>query len=562
MSSLFDPTLGLSQFQLPPQDIRLLSFCESNKLARLKNWADALKLTQINPASVALYRAVPEVVRLQTDVKTRFEMLECLWQPIQQCLQGLCKEFLQQPLILPEKPRNAAILAQALQKHLVDGYSICIRELIGQKRLKGGQSELFCQAIARSIDAISIIVLRAYQLYANVPNKLWLRAHVLYQIAEFYDIHQQALLKGTCEEQNLRTIKDIYVRLIALGCSRPNQLSQNDILKTYQALGQWASNIRMMPSSTADPNNFFLVDLQQDSAPINKSRFEGSPDNHLLEINFQALVGQLSKLSGSKSDDDWGSRAGIVMPPEINDSLLAHMLDCWSNATQRYQERKRSENEAEVCIGMIDCHYHLCGAIDFQDFLHPKSQLDDDFLSDGFDNLLANMGKQNQPADKPKVIKQTIYRTVIQNLSAGGFCLLWRGELPNKLESGELIGLREKGRRSWSVGVIRWVRQLKDASQLGVQLLTDQPVPYGAAVTYDMGGYSDHMRAIHIPAPIMPDQPPSLLTAPMPFQENSRVKLKQDEHNVEIRLKKCLFSTSKIRLFSFDTLESNDDHGF
>src|SRR5690606_29674960 len=190
---------------------------------------------------------------------------------------------------------------------------------------------------------------------------------------------------------------------------------------------------------------------------------------------------------------------------------------CWSNPAHRRQDRKRLDVEVEACIGLIDCHYHLCGNVEFDQFIHPKEDvLGDSFLSGGFDALIASMsGKKD--FDSPKASRQTVFRVILQNISSGGYCIFWQGDLPaSRVEAGELIGLREPDRRVWSIGIVRWIRQLKGGSQLGIQLLTHQPVPYGAANVFDIGGYSDSMRAIHIPSPAMADQPPALLTASVP----------------------------------------------
>lgn len=560
MTTLFDPVLGTAQFQLPPQDIRLLSFCESNKLPKLKSWVEDLRLTQITPASVALYRATPEVVRLVADTKTRFDMLECLWNPAQQTLSGLSREYLQQPLILPEKAEKAALLAQALQKHLLDGYCVCIRDWANQKRLKNGQKALLGQAIARALTALTMVILRAYQLYANVPAGLWLRAHTLFQVAEYYDIQNDRLPAALLDDMALFSVRDIYLRLLALACVRPNQLSQNDIHLAFKGLANWVKLIKTHPSATEDDSNFYLVPMNRDGGPILKDRFDEPPEQRVLELDFNALVNQLSKHSGQASqlDEDWGGRGSINVPSDMSNALIAHFLDCWSNSAQRQQDRTHCDVNADACVGMIDVHYHLSGCIDFQTFLHPNDHGDEDgFLSGGFDSLVSSLTKVDKDVDKPKSQKQTIFKVVLQNISAGGYCVLWRGELPAKMEAGELIGIREQGRRAWGIGIVRWIRQLKNASQLGVQLITNQPVPYGAAIMYDMGGYSDHMRAIHIPAPVIPELAPGLLTSAIPFQESSRVKLKQDGQDVDIRLNRCTLSTSKLRIFSFDTLNSD-----
>lgn len=559
MSHLFEPTLSLAQFKLPPQDIDLLSFCESNKLAKVKAWVEDLKLTQIKTTSIELYEALPEIAHLKTDPRARFDLLEALWPVTQQSLLGLLKEFLQQPLILPEPAQKTALLAQALQKHLLDGYTVCAKELVQQPKLKAPQKELLLNALYRALTALSLLMLRAFQLYTAIPQTLWLRAHVLYQVGEFYDLHNRpASLAAGGQSQ---TLTDAYVRLVMLASIRPNQLAQNDISIAFRALEGWARQVRLFPSATQDQNNLFLVDLHQDRGPIAKNRYDGDPNHRVLELDFQSLVSQISKLSGGKSAQDWlGQTPGAAVPSEMPASLLDHVLGCWGSPVQRNQERRRLEVEADACIGLIDCHFHLCGAVEFDQFINPRENLDSDsFLTGGFDALVASLsGKKD--VDEPKASRQTVFRVILHNVSAGGYCMFWQGDLPgSRVEAGELIGIREPDRRVWSIGVVRWIRQLKGGSQLGIQLLTNQPVPYGAATVFDMGGYSDYMRAIHIPAPAMANQPPSLLTASVPFQENTRVKLKQEDSVIDVRLSKCVFSTSKFKLFSFETLTSDGD---
>src|SRR5690554_5510397 len=92
----------LNRLSLPPQDLPQLTFCEGCKEAQVRAWVKALPMTQINVISTLLYKAVPEIARLKTSPATRLAMLEMLRLPIQQCIQGLTRHFLNQPLILPE----------------------------------------------------------------------------------------------------------------------------------------------------------------------------------------------------------------------------------------------------------------------------------------------------------------------------------------------------------------------------------------------------------------------------------------------------------------------------
>ena len=177
----FDPALLLAQFKLPPQDINLLTFCLSKKPGKVAEWADELKLTQTKATSAELYKAVPEIAHLKTDAKSRFEMLEAVWPAVQHVAQELSKDFLNQPLMMPDAAQKAAIVAQALQKHLLDGYTVCVKELVDQKRLKAGQQELLQHAIFRAISCAGLLMLRNYQLYTPVPPGVWLRLHGLWR---------------------------------------------------------------------------------------------------------------------------------------------------------------------------------------------------------------------------------------------------------------------------------------------------------------------------------------------------------------------------------------------
>jgi cyclic-di-GMP-binding protein len=556
MSHIFEPTLSLSQLKLPPQDIGVLSFCESNKPLKVRQWADNLKTTQIRATAIELYKAIPEINHLNVDAKSRFEMLEILWPAVQECLQGLVKEFLHQPLVVPDNVQNVALMAQALQKHLAEGYILCVKALVSESKLKPALQDLLLSSIFRALTASGMLLLRSSQLYLASPPQLWQRVHALYQTAEFYQLHHRPLPGD--DGRTGRTITHAYAQIVVFSSIRPNQLSQNELFQAYRALEAWVRHVKFLPSVTDNPNNLFIIDLDQDNGAIVKARFDGPPEHRLLELDLNALVSLLSKISGSKSERA-AAPVGTGTSLELHPSLLDNILDGWINATQRSNDRKRSDMAAEACFGLIDCHFNLCGGIEFEEFIRPQeSNRDESFLSGGFEALLGSLTKKNEP-EAPKPTKQTEFSVTIQNNSAGGYCVSWEGGLPTRVEAGELIGIREQGRRVWSIGIIRWIRQLKNNSLLGIQLLSSQPVPFAASVRYDMGGFSDYMRAIHIPRPIPPNYPPSILTAAVPFQIGSQVRLKQEDTVTDVRLTQSHISNSKLKLFSFNVLNENND---
>jgi hypothetical protein len=60
------------------------------------------------------------------------------------------------------------------------------------------------------------------------------------------------------------------------------------------------------------------------------------------------------------------------------------------------------------------------------------------------------------------------------NESAGGYCIRWQGEGIPRVKIGELIGVESPSdRRSYGLGVIRWIKQLGDQKlDLGLEVIS------------------------------------------------------------------------------------------
>lgn len=552
MTATVNPDQIFAQFKLPPQDADILSFCAGRKAAKVAEWVNALKHTQVSHTAAMLYQAIQEIVHLRTDAKTRFEMLESLWPTAQHAIQGLSREFLNQPLILPPSGQKAALVAQALQKHFVDGYSLCAKEIHEQKRTRQLHREILVNTLFRAATGAGQLILRNAQLYTQAPPGIWLRLHGLMQIATFHDLQKVPITLDQADVVDVRSIQDAWLHVVSFACVRPNQLSQSEIALAYRALEGWARHVDIHGQISDDRRNLFLVDLSADKPPVGKSRFKAGGQSMLVELDFQRLINQLSKLSDDLTvrADSLGQIPGVSIPANLPEGLKKHILGCWSQAASRHQDRQPANQRIDVCLGLIDCHYQLANQTSFNDFLNdPVGAPGSGAPLDSFMRALHPEDDNGNRSPRP-----SIFSITLQNTSPGGYCLLWTGDLPSRLEAGELIGVRGPDGQHWNLGIIRWIRQLKNASQLGLQLLTDEAIPFGAAIMYDMGGYSDYMRAIHIATPSIPGQPPSLLTAAVPFKEGLRVKMKQEASDIDIRLKKCVYSTGKIRLFSFETL--------
>jgi hypothetical protein len=170
------------RLKLPDQDLQFLT-TGSDQPKKLQAWVDELPLMNMGETSRQLYQFIQELNRLQLDSRVRFQLLEVVRPVILHVCQALGKHYLNQSVVLPDKARRVASLAQSLQGHLASGYKIVAVRGMRKIRDKDARSTVTV-AIHRAISALTDTLLRSYQLYFPTPRHLWLEMHQLYLLAE------------------------------------------------------------------------------------------------------------------------------------------------------------------------------------------------------------------------------------------------------------------------------------------------------------------------------------------------------------------------------------------
>lgn len=550
MSKSLKPSQLLASINLPPQESSRLSFCGSGKASVVREWVDNLQATKVMKTSGILYNAVPEIARLKTDYHNRFEILECLRPSIQYSILGLQKNFLNQPLIMPADAQKAVIVAQSLQKNMIDGYLACVMQIAEKGKANKPTFDLLSKALHRAISGIGLLFFRNYQIYAQTPASLWSTLNILYQVADYYGLCDIQIVDPTLRHARSLSITNAYTRILMLASAKTNQVSQSDIESAFSVFENWCPTVTIKSELSDDPENFFAVNLLSSQGPIYKSKIDDHDNGRFIELEFKPLLSVLSKQSVN-AEDIVSTGNSIKVPKDFPESLLRHLLETWSNVAQRKFDRRSTESIAEVCVGLSDCHYFVCNGQDFDYFLRSSGSQEQQKIS--------RFSQGITPASHLNDYQNScipVHRVKIQNVSAGGYCLLWHEDISSKVSAGEIIGIKEMGKRTWGVGVIRWVRQLKKASQLGIQLLANNAKPYGIAQTYDMGGYSEYMRALFLPPTKFGQGNPTLLTASAPLQEYDKVKIVDGEKESTAKLDRVVFFTKSAQQFRFRRLDS------
>lgn len=585
-------TAWLARIKLPERDLDALSFCASNKPARVRAWVQELPMTRVSYVCSLLYQALPEVARLKIAPAQRLEMLECLRPAVQQSIESLSQQFLNQPVILPEPARKAATVTMALQKHLSNAYLVAVADF-AQTPNDTEALPAWALAVHRSITGLGLLLLRSYQLYTPRPAQLWNELHALYALAEAAQLHQLPVHAPLPHHEQLNTIQLAYMRLLLMATAHPNQLRQDEITSTYWALEELAPLARLLTFSAGQKDNLYAVSLDGNQPPQYKTRLPRGTHN-LRELDTSQIVAAL-RAEQPPGGRHTRNRYGLL--PPLND----HLIRAWHVVSQRSFERQPARGQVELTVGLSNVHFHLSGQTPFKLFLDQASGVDDDRdnpFNERPSALNEPLGFQTADADDPwggafdagklqlagsqlssanieRAIKQQqqekyqgehpIYAISIVDTSLGGYCLEWREHIPSQVKAGELLGIREQGRRKWSLAVVRWMRQSRNATLLGLQVLSPHAVALAAAVVHKTDARSEYLRVLQLPALKAINQPTTLITNALSFHEYSKVQLYRPADSAAdesagtvspIQLTRRRFSTGAISQFEFRTLSA------
>jgi cyclic-di-GMP-binding protein len=593
MTKLQPITQLVQQLNVPIQDLAQLSFCDGTRDSSVKAWVRSLPLTQTQFVSGLLYQALPDVGRFQTTPGNRIQILESLRNSTLQSIEGLTQNFLNQPLILPEPAVKTATIAQALQKHMINGYLVAIRDLCNQAN---ANTDLITLAIHRAITGLSLLLLRYYQLYVPISGQLWAELHSLYQIALQLGVTENTVVDDHPHLQHCNTITLAYMRALLLACAHPNQLRQDEILSTFEALNDLSALAQLHDSQTGNHDNLFAVALNSNRPPLYRSRFAADDDNLLLELNTAQICKRLIEINATTNSETLEGTS-LRNELQLTSALTLHLIQAWNLLAQRNFERQESQGALDVAVGLSNIHYQLAGQMNFTHFLNrtigmhstdhsagsifqkrgvklintAKQNAKNDPWEDAFDIAGTPLAGRSIATDgiefaiKKQEVEEfkdanPIYHVPLIDSSPGGYCIEWRDEIPSQVKAGELLGLRDPLRNRWSLGVVRWANQTKGATQLGIQILAASATPVGLAMIHKTGDTSEYLRALEIPPLKAINQPTTLITNAVSFREYSKARIYKrtnngsDTEQNNIQLTRRLFATGAISQFTYREL--------
>jgi hypothetical protein len=564
-------TNSLARLRAPTPTQSRLSFCEATP-RDLKRWIAGLPKANVGETARLLYQGLGELNQLLTPSDNRLQLLELLRPEVYFVCQHLERHFLHQSIMLDERSRKISNLCQALQTQLAIGYKQIVLRIA--PKYSKDRAPLLSQALQRAAHALKGQLVRATQLYCPASEHVWFELHQLYRSACELQLQHRRIRDDLASQTGDLSVEQTYLATLLLGSARCNQLRQNQIARLAEVLEPWSAWLKLHPGTSDE--GLFAISSQLDIGPRYRNMFRSEQQPDLQGFDPQPLV---NAIEAHLLHQD--TSTPLPVPVGLSLDTLQHLHASWGEAAERSFKRTVGEGSLTVCVGMSALHFYLGGERTFSELLkHPgaraanfniavaKGEKDswslafdaepqskvDDFLpyeEIQYEQLIDDEGNADSPQHYPT------YALPVVNHSPGGYCLAWPTEVPAELQAGEMLGLQDSTHQGWSIAVVRWIRQVRDAgTQMGIELVAPHAQPCGLQLVRSQDDHSHYLRGLLLPQISAIDLPATLLAPRLPFQEGNKVLINTHGEEHRAGLDRRVASTHSFNQFAYRPLES------
>ena len=568
------------------------------RLKSIEQWIADLPKANVGETARRVFEILVASNQLNYPPLLRYKFLEELRSPVQYVTEALRKHFVGVSFPLPEKSQKIAAVTREIYLEMATGYKIALEDSLS-KSLLFMDKKLVTILCHRAITAMSRSLLTSYQTYAPYPANLWLELHKLYQFAEANKLLRITVKDDQHKYVEKSTIYTEYVRSLLVALTSPYRLRHGEVGKVYDTLERWTMHTEIHHLDTKQPNKgHFGVNLDMDKPPRSLVLTTDNCDHTACRIlNTEPLAHIIRDEILNTADVGGTTLTSIdMLRPDLSHDLLRRLLIAWGVISKRNFPRNSRYEKVSVTIGLSATHKVITEGRKSKrnDMRNHKGGMEDIYGSSAkYSSSVIESVNDSQPdvwdmiypsdtttyerqkqTEQQKLKKApppptppaeadpyTVETWAILNESASGYCLQCEDESKSKIQVGELIGIRRSGDGhtwKWGVGVIRWMRLNEEQRLLlGVEMLTPDAAAIGIKPAVN-DGLNDYKRTLMLPELTAINQPPTLITGPVPYRVGNKLVINILGKRVNIELTKLLQNTGLFAQFQFTMLSDKD----
>jgi hypothetical protein len=543
----------------------------------IQAWVDDLPLLNTNNTLALLSGALDQINTIDIPPQQRYEALELLSTSVICISDALKKAFLGKQLPLPPVHMRQAAQAIELCNRMAIGYRI----VIDDAGSNDAQSPLLRTAIHRAIRYLSEVLLTCYQIYLQYPAGLWGIIHALFALAEEHRLTPLLVTDNTLHAAISSSIETIYKQSLLLSLACPYRLRQNEIHYVYNGLLEWATASRLHHMNNTQKLGLFAVNLRSDQPPAYRTLHEDAHAGSNWRILDTSEMAHRMQQAISGQAGDSGRTSGLGDAQTMQRLMLA-----WGVMPKRKFSRYRQDASIRLVMGLNSIHRLSANSAIVEEDEHngiTETIRDHQYLQDPTFERTTRIntgmpsgnksGSNRQANGTPGKLLRGAYSATgsgsnpvelwkMENMSAGGFCLLWDSENASCAQVGELVALmprEENEKDDRQLGVIRWMKFTPEHGlELGIQLLSPGATSVWAYICENELQPTNKLQGILLPEVKAINQPASLLLPSLPFRTGCISMLENQGRKEPIILTRQLENTGTFAQYNFTpAVESN-----
>ncbi|MHB0975130.1 MAG: hypothetical protein ACYC0P_12885 [Thiobacillus sp.] len=437
----------------------------------------------------------------------------------------LVRQYLRNPRMSRQIESQLWHAVYGLYSEIARGYHAFVLHLAGEKG-KTPRDESAPLISLRAIRTVGQLLKWRAIRYLPAGDKLWLRLHTLYALAETGGFHRQAL-RAYADDTSDCSCETAYLHILMLNLASSGTLYPRQIDLVDQWLCGWHGMLQLDSQVDTNVHNF-VVDLTADHGP----RRVRKPDTD-KPLRFWATAAVLEKLQALRAGLQAGSppaRLGLTETARTAESLdlLEHLQHQWASLATREQRRAPRESIKRLVdvahglsaiVGQIKSADTPASVSPYGTGLNYNEA--DDVQVYGFvtERTRERVSRMKVPAIKNS---PDVERWVMNDESEYGYGAIVESRDKDWLRVGALIGIKSHDALKWRIGIVRRLSRLNDdTSSVGIETLIETPT---LAMLYDTGtpgytvnGVDNSGAGLPHPGLWLDGEPKSLIIDPVHF---------------------------------------------
>lgn len=447
-------------------------------LSTVSLWMENLPVGDIYTAQEQVVQSLIQFNHAKLPMsKDRLAVLMHLDEQARDMQYTLCAQYLRSPRMSKAIESRLWTSIHAFFWEVTRGYHAFLMDFVSNPG--GSRIQAMVPLItARAIRGFADIFKWRHFRYEKVEEKLWLRQHNLYRIAEFdgfqgnkFKLYANDRQVSSCEAEYLH---GLLLSLLGTGSLSPRQMEMVD-----RWLDNWGHLLSLETMYDRQRHHLYV----DTSRGMGLRRIHGEHEPTRRYVATEKLFDHIDVVKRSLKTGTIPASLGLgedFRLPEGYD-LLDRVAAEWSAVSDR--DRRRSPRLAEnsrwevirdlsnICL-RIQADMELASAPGIREGLTSEEILDIKLYGFVTERTKAGLHQRTLASSRPDAYE----RWPLQDLSEHGASTLMRIDDSDWLKIGKLIAMRRDPGEDWRLGVVRRITRIdQEWRKIGVEFISQRP---------------------------------------------------------------------------------------